>query len=551
MEKIEESKTAVENIFARYADNNYMLTKTYNYICNQLPNILENMRLDHDQRVIRMEEMTTEQESFIQSFLNNNQYFYISTTEKFFYYDGEHYQLYNEDDILYHVLRCISKDGNLMSWKQRTKVYIMKRIKDNYLLKSIPESNTIQNVLDLLCPTIFQSRYEAKYFLTILGDNIRKINTNYIFFINPKAKSFIKELNNICQILIGTNCSQTIKYKYHEHNYMLCRLLKINEIVKNENVWIPMIMRSALDILCVASHYSIRYNNSDEFILKQNNDYELRANAFYLKDTTPNVMVLKFIDEYLQISNKNSATNSQISIEGHIRATQITWKNMQFLWKKFLDSINLPPIMFQQTLKNILVDNLKEYYKESFDSFVGISSKYLPDIQMFLQFWHENVVYDDTECDFEIDELMLLFNKWCETTHNNIVNLNDKQIIDIISYFFDDVEIERDKYINKMRCILWDKQLDIQVALDNMKIHLVGKYYTEYNNEQCYERVSSPINGRNISIYDAYNFYFKYFSAVPNKQIVSKNYFEKYVIDNLYDYIIDSKFISVDWLINH
>jgi hypothetical protein len=48
----------------------------------------------------------------------------------------------------------------------------MKRIKENSLLKSIPESYTIQSVLDLLYPTFFPSKVEAKYFLTILGDNI-------------------------------------------------------------------------------------------------------------------------------------------------------------------------------------------------------------------------------------------------------------------------------------------------------------------------------------------------------------------------------------------
>ena len=104
-----------------------MLTKTHNYICNQLPNVLENIRVTHQQRIERMEEMTLEQDAFINNFLSNNQYFYIPSTEKFFFYDGIHYQIYNEDDILYNVLSSISKDGQLMSWKQKTKIYIMKQ----------------------------------------------------------------------------------------------------------------------------------------------------------------------------------------------------------------------------------------------------------------------------------------------------------------------------------------------------------------------------------------------------------------------------------------
>ena len=54
----------------------------------------------------------------------------------------------------------------------------MKRIKDNNLLKSVPESTTIQGVLDALYPCLFESKTEAKYFLCILGDALLKKNTN-------------------------------------------------------------------------------------------------------------------------------------------------------------------------------------------------------------------------------------------------------------------------------------------------------------------------------------------------------------------------------------
>ena len=87
-----------------------------------------------------------------------------------------------------------------MSWKQRTKINIMKRIKENSLLGSIPESDTIQFVLDILCPLLFANRTEAKYFLTILGDNILRKNTNLIHFIYPKSKQFLQTINNICTI---------------------------------------------------------------------------------------------------------------------------------------------------------------------------------------------------------------------------------------------------------------------------------------------------------------------------------------------------------------
>jgi len=120
------------------------------------------------------------------------------------------------------------------------------------------------------------------------------------------------------------------------------------------------------------------------------------------------------------------------------------------------------------------------------------------------------------------------------------VNLNDKQIIDLIQYFFPSIDIERDKYIIGIRCKLWDKQLDIQVALDNMKESTRNKFTTT--------GISSPSLLPNISIYDAYIYYCKYYSS-GNSQIVGKTYFEKYVFEHFEEYIIDSKYLSPDWYI--
>lgn len=560
--KVNEAYQIVKELYEKYSNNNYMSERTHQYICNQLPTILENIRQIHEKNVIRIEEMTIEQDNFISNFLSNNQYFYISSTEKFFFYDGLHYKIISEDDILHHVLTSITRDRNLMSWKQLTKKYIMKRIKEHSLLKSIPESDTIQNILHELLSNIFTHKNEAKYFLTILGDNIFKKNTDIIHIIDPKAKPFIRELNNICQFLIGSNLASSFKYKYHDnHDYSNCRLVKINTNIKNECVWVSLINNYMLDLICVACHYSIRFNNSDDYVNNYSSHHLFTQNVFYLKDIQPIDMVNKFIDEYLQITS--SSTNAKNILSNQlftnketdkdkgslVRATQITWKNMQYLWKKFLDSKELPNIMFLQTLKNLLLERLNDYYDENMDSFIGICSEHLPSIQQFIQFWTETISIDDNEIDFEIDEIIIIFKQWCETKREISTTLNDKQILDLISYYYPDIEIEKDKYICKIKCSLWDKQIDIQVALDNLKDTMRLKYYNEYNNVSNYERVTSPIDGRNISIYDAYNYYCRFFSTINGKLIVSKSYFEKYIMEILCEYIIDSKYISSDWII--
>lgn len=531
---ISETRDCIAGLFAKYEDDPYMFSKIHNYVVNLLPNILDKKKTSHEESVQRIEALSQEQNTFIETFLNTNKYFYLTSTEKFFYYDGLHYQIISEDDILYNVLSTITKDRNLMSWKQMTKVYIMKRIKQNNLLKSVPESDTIQFVLDNLCPAIFASKVEAKYFLTVLGDNMLKKNTGIIHFIDAKSKRFLRELNVIVQSTVGHSITQTFKYKYHEqHDYKDCRLVRINDCVRSDAIWIPILNQCFLDLICVAAHYSIRFGGSDDVILKHYREPQIMESVFYLRDTNPEGLIDKFMDEYLQFSA--SSTTTIISVEQ--RATQITWKNMQYLWKHFLESKHLPTVMFQQRLKGHLINKMKDNYTESQDTFVNVCSKFLPAIQQFLNFWTDTIEYDNSESEFEIEDLVHLFYKWADETPGN---LNDKQILDLVLYYYPDVEIEKDKYITGIRCKLWDKQLDIQVALESLRENIRGKLQREHGD---FSRI------KHISIYDAYTYYCKYFSCIPNKRFVNKSYFEKYVFENLLEYILDEKFIRSDWLL--
>lgn len=510
----EQSHTTVNEMFAKYADNEYMLSRLHNYICQQLPQSLDAIHKSKEQRQQRIEELTTEQDAFIKSFLNNNQYFYNVSTEKFFFYDGKTYKLYSEDDILYHVLSSITNDKQLMSWKQRTKVYIMKRIKENALTRSVPESHTIQNVLSQFYPAIFSTKAEAKYFLTILGDNIFKKNVDLIHFIHTNAKHFIRELNTMCQGFLGTNLFQTIKHKYHEHNYQHCRILNIHENVKNESTWKTMLNQHALDILCVACHYSIRYQHSDHFVLNHCDDAGFVRDVFYLKNNEPETIIQSFLTEYI-----GDYSRSQTS-------AQITWKNMQYLWKHFLESKHLPTIMFQQTFKGFVMQKVGGFYKEESDAFVGICSKFLPVIQKFTKFWDETIVIDEgeSEHDFEISEIHTLFKLWCHQKGDANSTLNQSQLLDLIVYFYPAVEIESEKYVYKIRSSMWDKQMTIQMTIAT---------------------ICEQIGATSISIYDAYLAYCRECNTMNTPLIASKSYFEKYVYENMTERVIDGNYLRV------
>ena len=120
-------------------------------------------------------------------------------------------------------------------------------------------------------------------------------------------------------------------------------------------------------------------------------------------------------------------------------------------------------------LKIILIEKLQKYYNENLDIFNGIFSRFIPVIHNFLDFWNKTIVFDDSEPNLEIEELLNLFKRWNIANKVMYVNISSKQILDLITYYLPDVEIENDKYLIGIRCSLWDKQLDIQTSIENLK----------------------------------------------------------------------------------
>lgn len=523
----EKSKQIIDNIYNQYKDDPYMISKTNHYIYNQLPLILENIRQTRQQNVQRIEELSLEQEQFIHSFLNRYHYAYVPSTEKYVLYDGIHFSETVEDNILYHILNSISQERNpkLMSWKHKTKVSLLKRIKDTRLSKTIPESETIQSVLQFFYPSVFQSKCEAKYFLTVLGDNILKKNTNNIHFLtNHGLKLFLKEVNQASTYYFGTQCVHTFKTKCHEKHYEFnnkdCRMVVVQNDIKTEQleIMIPVL----LDILCVACHYSVRYGDADTYVSRE---LELENKIMKLTKITPDHLVDIFIKEYLCI---NADTNADTTV-------QMSWPNLLYLWKMFLQTHQYPSTLFQSVLKPIFtVNRFAKYYKSEDDILVGFCSSQWPVIQCFLRFWSETMVYDEFEMDLEIEEISGLFRSWGESVKWKNGYLSESQILDAISYFFPDVEIEKQKYIHRFRCNTWDKTLDIQVALQEMALSIKTTHP---------ERIQTPAL---ISIYDAYLFYCKFYSSpVKNSRfLVSKSYFDKYLMDQYGDYILEGGILS-------
>jgi hypothetical protein len=517
----------INDLFEKYQENNYMLQRIHNHIVNYLPNTLSNECKLNEERITRNNYLSNEQQIFIQVFLSKNQFFYLSNNNFFYEYTGTTFLIVKEDDIIHKLLSSISKDRILLQWKHKTKINIIKQIKDRSLFTCIPESDTIQNILNVLYPSIFTSKNNAKYFLTIIGDNILKKNQHLIFLVSQQMKKILNEIDNIAFGSIGiSNATHNFMTKYHEnHSYENCRLIKINESVSTE-VWREILKKIGLDLVCVAVHYSKRYEGSDKFIENKSDD-EVINYAYYLKNSNANIIVSEFCNKYI--------------IES-INDIQIEWKNLHFLWKQFLSNSNLPNIIYSNTLKNIFKELYK--YNEQTDSFIGITSKYLPMQSDFIKFWENTIIVSSNEYEnenifnheLEMDEICSLFKAWSKINSQQICsngNISEENVVKILKHFFPNIEIIEDKYVLNVNCSLWNKNCDISLSFEYIK--------TQIKNEHTLALISFD---------DAYNYYYKYCNINSHKSIVSKRYFEKYLYFKLSDFIVYEKFIETSWIQN-
>ena len=515
----------VQELFNKYNDNQYITQKLKCHIMTHLPLMLESANNTHIKRTERKQQLTTDQADFTRTFLNKNHYYYIQNTELFINYDKSsmHFKIYREDDILHEILSKITHEKCLIPWKHKIKLNVVKLIRERSLFDCIPDTETIQNVINLLYPSIFNTKHSAKYFLTILGDLILRKNDALLYLVNSGSRNFIKFLSTQCYNFFGNvNIINNFKYKYHEqYAYKNIRILNFST---SDNI-ASELSKNILDLFCVAVHYSNRYIGSDDFLNSLNEDdksnsyenleglegYEciktqLSTYTYYLRDNTPENLVNNFIDKSL---NKCKNTN-------------ISFKNMLYLWKLSLDEQNIPNPIYSNTLKRILKERLD--YDETNDQFLNISSTSLPFVSKFLAFWDETIYEDEEEQGLEIDEVIVLFKLWYKLP----IVIKDTYILNLIKHYYSDIIIEKDKYILNIKCNLWDKKEDIRKSLTELKI-ISQKKQEKYS----------------LAIDYAYEFYCK--NGKKNIMIVGKKYFEEYVSEYLSDYLDEDKLIMPYW----
>jgi hypothetical protein len=438
------------------------------------------------------------------------------------------------------------------SIRYKIKSKIIKSIQSRDILSSIPESHTIQNVIAMLCPALFRTRDHAKYFLTILGDILLKKSASasaLVYFIPPVAKELIKELGGECYALFGSGSSAfttAFKFKYYEHQYKDCRIVDIHAGAMGGgggggggiNVsfitpttgalfrssclrlsHMPDLKSDVIDVCCVAAHYSHRFGSADDFLRLHCKTPEVATHALYLRDRTDPQIIQEFID----YATEPASADHEISMT-----------NMLYLWKMYLSEFRLPAMFFAATLRA----KLAEYACAAGvggggDAFPHRTSRYLPVVSQFRQFWSEHCVVNDTEIELEIDELSTLFKDYAAplgSANLASASASDATLLGILRHFYPDVIIEDDKYILNVGCALWNKNAEI------------NEYLLQFKDQCVSLNLSFP-----QPLYNAYEYYCGKCYLAAKRRIISKRYFEKYFVEEYAEYLDDNGMITIKW----
>jgi hypothetical protein len=557
---LDETLEILSNIWKTNADisgNEHILERIHSHIKHQLPVIIKNYNSSHIERETRKKSLELLSEEFIETFLNRTKYYYSHHSELYFSYNQVHYSIINEDEIHHRILTEITGQGakslgdaasNLLTWKYKIKNRIIKNIQDRDILKSIPESNTIQHVIGQLYPVLFRTRDNAKYFLTVLGDVLLKKSAPLIYFIPASAKELIKDLGAECYSLFGINAfNNAFKFKYYEHNYNDCRNVNFQManmkphsagavagavagagVIRSSDLQL-----SIIDLFCVAAHYSQRYGSADEFLVRQCKTYEVRDHAWFFKTRTENII----IDEFMKY-----ATEPSSSVD-----CGITWQNMLYLWKMYLSEFQIPSMVFNAVLKTRITDYLYGGGGSSgsgtetttapggslaLDIFPNITSRHLPMVSKFMSFWTENCCVSDDEIEMEIDELSTLFNEYIMNSASaaTTVNITDSALLGMIRHFYPDVIIEDDKYLINVGCKMWTKKAEIRSYLELFKVQCISNHLS----------IPQPL-------YNAYEYYCSKCYESTERRAASKRYFEKFFIEEYTNYLDENGLITMAW----
>ncbi len=492
MSLLKEARDALDHLLNKNIDDEECLKIINGFIKENLKQKITEYKIE---KSTLMERMFKKQE-YVENFLDNKdeQYYAVYNelldTHVYIIYDGNFYNYAKHDDIYHKVVQDLKPPSILSSMKRDIADEIIINIENRSLFDALPESCTIQNIIAFFCPAFFETKEELKYFLAVMGDCVFNKRQDIIYYIPELSREFLTVINIFYKDYFGKVLDHgRFKYKYRGHDYEHSRIIQIKKTISSMSFLSEYIKQNIFNLLVVACHYSNRYQNAEIYISKQN--IKLQEKILYL--TVRNKA--KIVKEFLK-------TNTQLLMNA-----TISQNDMYFLWKLFCDSKDLPLIMYKSNFINCLNDVLTNEN----NTYHNVTSERLNPARNLKKFWEKSIhMYNDetsVKDEYEISELCELYNIWLKEEENTQVVINEKDMKELILYFYPKIEV-KDKSIKNIFCSYWNKQQDMKEAIE-------AKFDKEIT--------------ENMSLVQAYLSYVSYSDKHKKINCCSKKYFEKYI----------------------
>ena len=479
----------LNSLFSTYTEDDFCTQKLITYLSNT-ENYITTQKKEFNERTTRKLLLEEKKNEFIKIFLEKHKYSYINEAGMFIEYNDRNYTNITNNKLINTIFGCLIENNDLHPWRQKVKIELLAQIKSNSFNDVIPESATIQHILNIFAGVISPSKYHAKFLLTIIGDILCKKSTNAIYLVDNKILKFLEILEYNINKYINCKLPQHFKYKYYNYEYDSMYVVYLKDTINNSFLWEHLIIKYIFDIMAVAYHYSKRHENAVNYLTTHCADTDAKSKILLLKENTKQTIIKEFSTLYL---------HNCVSL-------QLTQQEAIYLWKKFLSERNLPQIMFTKDVLELL----EQKYTLQEGKYQNVSSPHLKYVNVFATFIKETITFNkeyqtNELMVFEISELQLLFNKWQNTNNTNIA-ISEDTIIQLLNNFYEECIIKDNKYIHGCVSNMWKKVEDLQQFMLNEK----------------YSSTKQPLS----ILYKKYCVYCK---QHEKEFIVSKSYFNKYI----------------------
>jgi hypothetical protein len=423
--------------------------------------------------------------NIINDFMNNNMIYYNKTSKLYYHYINNHYVIVNEDNMSHHANEFISnfktyRNQMNLSLKTSIKHKMIRSIRENSIYENIPDTETIQLIVQYLYPSMFKQKEYCKLFLLLIGNIVlkKKHQQKLNVFMRSEIKSFLSTINKyISMYFCSHNVFNYFKFKYtqdhinHESILIPSNAICYDMFQLNEQFYV--------NLICVSIYYANRYKTIDNYLDSLEQDANQVKDRLYFFRSDKRTMILEdYKNTYL--IQKEGETMSQ--------------KDILFLWKKYIHEKELFAYPFTshqdfiQKICNYVNENTINNQLSSNLSLQGYCSIDIPIINVFRDFWEKHFTFDEDEYYFETSEILYLLNKEYKPKK---ISISESIILLIIQTYYSHFSVVNNKIIHNLKSSLWDKKKDLNEFIEKNNIDVNDNSHNLYRR---YATIQRPIN---------------------------------------------------------